>query len=127
MTLPELSWGFRLFLCVLCCYRLSRMIATDDGPGFIFKRIRYWAKDKAWDEAEKESAFDYWKNPQEIEDRHFGKWHNLAEGLSCPYCVGVWLSIPLFLMFLYPMLISDLFLILMSISAGQAFLQSLGK
>lgn len=124
MTLPELSWGFRLLLCMLCCYRLSRMIALDDGPGFIFKRIRYWAKDKAFYEL----VDVYNLEPTEQAwDRHFGKWHNLAEGLSCPYCVGVWLSIPLFLMFLYPTMISDLFLILMSISAGQIFLQSLGK
>lgn len=124
MTLPELSWVFRLLFCILSCYRLSRMIALDDGPGFVFKRIRYWALDGSYWEMIRKGINP---NVDAAKERHFGKWHNLAEGLSCPYCVGVWLSIPLFFMFLYPTMMGDLFLILMSISAGQTFLQSLGK
>lgn len=117
------SWEFRLLLCVLACYRLARMIAQDDGPLFLFKRIRYLAKDKAWHEAGEPMPFDN----DTLNDRYFGHWHNLAEGLSCPYCVGVWLSIPLFIMWLYPNNLGDLILVLISISALQAFMQSLGK
>lgn len=125
MTLPELTWGFRLLLVVLTCYRLARMIALDDGPFFIFKRLRYLIKDKAYLEADKNAKLMFSINTPdgEIDDRHFGKWHNLAEGITCPYCVGVWLSIPLFFFVVYPISISDLrpfhFLILMSISGGR--------
>ena len=78
----------RLIFAVLTIYRLARMIASDDGPLFLFKRLRYWAKDRAYYEA--------LTTGQVIDDRHFSKWHNLAEGLSCPYCIGVWLSLPAF-------------------------------
>lgn len=127
-----LSFELRLILAILTCYRLARMIANDDGPLFLFKRVRYWAKDKAYYEAlavnEVEPGPD---SPvyvfDKVTDRHFGKWHNLAKGLSCPYCVGVWLSLPIFALVLWPGYYTDLFLLLMAISGGQAFLQSLGK
>lgn len=121
MTILELSLVFRLLLTILTCYRLARMIAKDDGPLFIFKRLRYLIKDKAWYEADK-NGYTY---GAEISDRWFGKWHNLNEGISCPYCLGVWLSLPLIFLFLYPSFYGDIFLVLMSISGGQAFLQSL--
>lgn len=123
----ELNSLGRLLLAALTCYRLARMIAQDDGPFFLFKRIRYWAKDKAWFEAENARMINRTVIPIEISDRHFGRWHNLAEGISCAYCVGVWLSLPLFIMWLYPSYQGDLFLVLMSISGVQAFLQSVGK
>lgn len=128
MIQPEITWGFRLLFCVLTCYRLACLISEDDGPFFIFERLRVWVKDKAWIEAEKNGAIVYYDSlAGAIEDRWYGKWHNLAEGLICPYCTGVWLSLPLFAMFLFPTYIGDLFLILMSISGGQAFLQGLKK
>jgi hypothetical protein len=100
------------------------MIADDDGPFFIFKRIRYWALDHSyWEMIQKGIN----PNVDATTDRWFGKWHNLSEGLSCAYCSGVWISAPLFLMWLYPTYLGDLFLMLMSISGGQAFLQSLKK
>jgi len=64
---------------------------------------------------------------KEIDDRHFGKWHNLAEGITCPFCVGMWLSLPLFALLVWPTYYGDLFLLLMAISGGQAFLQTLDK
>lgn len=61
------------------------------------------------------------------DDRHFGKWHNLAEGITCPFCVGIWLSLPLFALLVWSTYYGDLFLLLMAISGGQAFLQTLDK
>jgi hypothetical protein len=105
------------------------MLALDDGPLFVFKRVRYWVKDKAWLEATVANEIYYSSNDVngEIGERWFGKWHNLAEGITCPYCVGVWLSLPLFAMLVWPTYGGDLFLLLMAISGGQAFLQSLDK
>lgn len=112
-----MEFDLRLILAILTCYRLARMIAEDDGPLFVFKRARYWVKDKA-----------YWNNfGIEPDDRHFGKWHNLAEGLSCAYCTGIWLSLPIFALVVWPTYPGDLFLILMAISGGQAFLWSLKR
>lgn len=121
--IPELSLTFRLLLAVFTCYRLSRLIARDDGPFFIFKRVRYWIKDKAWEEASLLGNIERTdKGEWVVEDRHFGKWYSLAEGLECPYCLGVWFSIPLLFMVLNPTFYGDVFLILMTISGVQAFL-----
>lgn len=98
----------RLLLAVFTCYRLARMIAMDDGPGFYFERLRLWAQDKA-----------------DKEKNNLGKWHSLAEGLGCPFCAGVWVSLPLFALILWPTQIGDMFLLLISISGMQAFMQSL--
>lgn len=110
----------RLFLAVMTCYRLARLIARDDGPLFLFKRVRYWVKDKAWIEADLADNISI--GVEVIEDRHYGKWHSLAEGLDCPYCLGVWFSIPLLLFVIYPMTLTDLFMLLMTISGVQAWL-----
>ncbi len=114
----------RLLLAVFTLYRLARMLALDDGPFFIFKRVRYWVKDKAWLEADRELGVTY---GSAISDRHFGKWHNLAEGITCPFCIGIWLSLPLFTLLVWPTQTGDMFLLLVGLSGAQAFLQTLDK
>ena len=110
----------RFILAVFTLYRLARMLALDDGPFFVFKRVRYWVKDKAYYEAGSTiKALE--------DDRHFGKWHNLAEGVTCPYCIGIWLSLPLFALLVWPTYYGDLFLMLVGLSGAQAFLQTLDK
>lgn len=111
----------RLFLAVMTCYRLSRLISRDDGPLFWFKRVRYWAKDKAFYEAGNRVTITK-DGEVKFDDRYYNRWHSLAEGLECPYCLGVWLSIPLLLFVIYPMTITDLFMLLMTISGVQAWL-----
>lgn len=108
----------RLFLAIFTCYRLARLIAKDDGPLFLFKRVRYWVKDKAWNQAEMDREIFN----GEIDDRYYNRWHSLAEALECPFCLGVWFSIPLFLFVIYPMTLTDLFMLLMTISGVQAWL-----
>lgn len=108
LSLLQMPDYLRFLLVVLTCYRLARMIAMDDGPGFFFERLRLWAIDKA-----------------EKEKSNLGKWHNLAEGLGCPFCAGVWVSLPLFVLLMKPRKLGDAFLLLMAISGGQAFMQSL--
>lgn len=111
---------FRLILAILSSYRLARLISTDDGPGFIFLRLRFWAKDKEFLEREKNFI-----NPDA--PRWFGPWTSLAEGLSCPFCVGIWISLALFPLVIRPSRWGDLFLILLAISGGQAVLTGLEK
>ena len=105
-----MTFELRLILAIFTCYRLARMIALDDGPGYIFETIRAWAQDKA-----------------DKEVSPFGKWHNLSEGLTCPFCAGVWVSLPLLALLIWPTVYGDWFLTLMTISGAQAFLQSQDK
>ena len=100
----------RLILATFTCYRLARMIALDDGPLFILESLREWTQSKSNNEL----------NPA-------GHWHNLSEGLRCPYCVGIWLSLPLLALLIWPTMLGDWFLVLMAISGAQAFLQSQDK
>lgn len=95
----------RLILAAFATYRLARLIARDDGPLYLFEHIRQWAQAKA-----------------DKETYNLGKWHSLADGLTCAYCLGVWFSVPILFMVLYPTFYGDVFLILMSISGVQAFL-----
>lgn len=108
---------YRLILVILACYRLSRLIAIDDGPFLIFKRMRYFVLDKA----------HYETIDVPDKERWYGKWHTTAEGITCPYCVGVWLSVPLLGLYLWPTEAGDIALILFAISGGQSFLQSLER
>jgi hypothetical protein len=49
----------------LAVYRVARMVAEEDGPAFVFKRMRArFTNDKS----------------------------SIAVGIRCPYCVGVWAS-----------------------------------
>lgn len=114
----SLNIEFRLIIAIFTCYRLARLISRDDGPLFLFKRARYWAKDRAWNKAEE--AREIFNGV--IDDRYYSWQQSLAEGLECPYCLGVWLSIPLFLFVIYPMELTDLFMLLMTISGVQAWL-----
>lgn len=111
---------FRLILAILACYRLARLISTDDGPGFIFLRLRFWAKDKGFLERKRNLI-----SPDD--SRWFGPWTSLAEGLSCPFCVGIWVSLALFPLVIRPSRWGDLALTLFAISGGQAVLTGLEK
>src|SRR6185503_4052082 len=109
----------RLALVIFACYRLARLVAIDDGPSFVFKRIRLWFKDKAYYEAGSVKAME--------DDRNFGKWKNLSEGVSCPFCMGMWFAAILFPLLIWPSYWGDALLLLGSISGAQAFLQTLDK
>jgi len=53
----------------LAVYRFSRLIALEDGPAWIFKRLRSLIRERA--------GADSW----------------ISEGIQCPYCVSFWLSL----------------------------------
>lgn len=71
-----------LLLAILACYRMSRLIAIDEGPSFsngkrgIFHQLRV-----------KLGAYDYGANGEAKT--------NIGRGISCVHCVGVWVAIPL--------------------------------
>lgn len=67
---------FRFVIASLAVYRLSQLVALDDGPSFTFKRLRTFLGRKA---------------AQELSE--YGRWHQLAEFINCPFCLGVWFSL----------------------------------
>lgn len=67
---------FNLALLSLACYRLARLISRDEGPFNIFHQLRTIS-----------GAYDYGAN---------GKAKtSLGRGISCPFCIGLWIALPL--------------------------------
>jgi hypothetical protein len=54
-------------LAALAVYRAARMVTEEDGPMFVFKRIR---------------------------DAHTNQRSSIALGLRCFYCVSFWIALP---------------------------------
>lgn len=54
-------------LAAFAIYRVARMVAEEDGPFFVFRRLR---------------------------DAHTDQHTSIALGLRCPYCVGFWAALP---------------------------------
>ena len=67
---------FRLILASLAVYRLSQLVALDNGPGFMSARLRGFFGRRA-----------------SKESNEMGVWHQLAEFINCPFCLGVWFSL----------------------------------
>lgn len=97
---------FRLLFFIFACYRLAQLLPYDDGPFFIFTRLRNWLANKAGNESEA-----------------LGFWHSLDSLVTCPYCQGFWISLPLAYFFTYPLAITDFIILWFGISGMQAFLQ----
>lgn len=64
-----------LLIAALAVYRLSVMVAYEDGPADVFARLRGRVSAATWD-----------GNPE--------TWgmHWAARGLACPLCVSFWLA-----------------------------------
>lgn len=94
----------RWVCAALACYRLAQLIAIDDGPGRVFKRLRVWA-----------GAYD--RNARgEIETSR-------GQLFACPYCLALWFAIPCLLLALWPTLPGDLFLGWFGLAGAQDLMQ----
>jgi len=93
----------RLLLAVFACYRLAQLVTLDDGPMFIFRDMR--------------------RQMNAVASRGGKFQKGVAELLSCPYCIGIWLAFPCALAYLYPTGFVDIILLVVGIAGGQAFLQ----
>ena len=94
----------RLVLIVLAVYRLSRLIAIDDGPLDIFKRTRATIGRSAY---------------------RGGIYKSTADWVNCSYCVGIWFAA--IAAFMAGRLWRDRALLWLGIAGGQAVLQSIGE
>ena len=104
------SFILRLFIAIFAVYRLSQLLPEDDGPFFIFRRIREFCDNKAVKEQEKTGSLD-------------GIWSNINEGITCPYCMGMYISIFCCALLVWPTIPGDLFLLVFALAGGQTLLQ----
>jgi hypothetical protein len=96
-----------LILAAFSLYRLARLVAIDDGPVWIMLRLRSWIDNKAY-EREKAGA------------KRSG-WRSFHDGVTCPYCVGLWLAVPTGLLLHFD-LAPDLVWLVLGLAGVQSFL-----
>lgn len=103
----------RLIVAILAVYRMAQLFPADDGPLFLFRRIRTFAERKAL--------------VDQKAGRFLSLWNNINEGVQCAYCVGFYAGILAAVLVAWPTAAGDLFLLWMGLSGGQAFLEKVSK
>ncbi|MHC4618393.1 MAG: hypothetical protein ACYTEQ_11650 [Planctomycetota bacterium] len=88
---------------------MGQLFKYDDGPLFIFKRIRTFTDKKAL--------------ADQKDSRPLSLWNNINEGVHCEFCAGFYAGILGAALIAWPTVPGDLFLLWMGLSGGQAFLQ----
>ena len=114
--------GLRLLLAILTLFRLSRLLAIDDGPLWVFARLRGWTDQQRMAEQGLLAA-----QMDDSDLLHSGLWASVDEGLRCPYCVGVWLAPLVGLLYARQGWLSDTLLVFVGLAGGQALLQGVVK
>jgi hypothetical protein len=105
---PDTLFILRLILAALTCFRLAQLITWDKGPFLIFERLRLRVENHiAANEARKQSYF----------------WRSVADGVSCPYCLGFYVGLLCTGLVIFPSFWGDLFLLWFGIIGLQAFMQ----
>ena len=94
----------RLILTGLACYRLAQLISLDTGPYGIFNRFRVF-----------------------LEQRESEIGQEINKAVSCPFCLGMWLSLILIPLVIYPTYIGDLFILWFGLAGFQTVLQEQSK
>jgi hypothetical protein len=84
----------RLILAALATYRLGQLVAIDDGPTDVFRRLRAWA---------------------------ITGW--LGGLVHCPYCVQVYAAVVCGALVLWPSGAGDVVLVILGIAGAAAYLQ----
>ena len=99
------AMAIRLILAAFAVYRLAGLIALDSGPFGVFERLRARAGRRA------------------AGAPRYGLAWSLSEALNCPYCLGVWLAAPVWLLARSKNKWSCLTLGVLGVSGMQAFLE----
>lgn len=87
----------KLIIAVLAVYRLTQLVTEDEGPYNIFTRFRMFVGKNAY------------------RSKHH---KTFADGVNCPYCLGIWFSCII-------LLLPEKLRMILAISGGQSILQSL--
>lgn len=96
----ERSW-FYFLIAVLVVFRLSIMVATEEGPFSIFAKLRgvSFLRQENW----------------------------LGRGIRCPYCVSFWFGFLVALWLPLPMSVLDYIFVSLALSGGAILVVRLGN
>jgi len=102
-----MNFEVRLVLCILSCFRIAQLFALDDGPFYIFAKLR----ERIGVSASKDDC-------RTIRT-------NMADFINCPFCIGVWVSVLIILPLFVVTTVGDIVLLWLGVSGAQAFLQGI--
>ncbi len=105
-----MSQKTKMLMLVFATYRLARLFPEDDGPFFVFTRLRSFVATKMVEENEA-----------------LGRWNNAHEGINCVHCCGIYAAILVTMLILKPTKFSNIFLTIFALAGGQSFLQRMGE
>lgn len=120
--MPMWESNLRLLLAILTLFRLARLFAIDDGPLWVFAKLRGWTDlQRVREQGLVASQMD------DSDLLQSGLWASLDEGIRCPYCVGIWLAPLVGLLYARQGWLSDALLVVIGLAGGQALLQGVVK
>ena len=96
----------QLVIAILATYRLAHLLPYDDGPFFVFKRIRLFFSAKMIDENDE-----------------LGFWAMIDDGISCAHCCGLYAAILTTALVLWQNYYGNVFLLIFAVAGGQSLLQ----
>jgi hypothetical protein len=96
----------QLIIAILATYRIAHLLPEDEGPFFIFTRLRSFTGTKAM-----------------AENEPLGRWANLDSGINCVYCCGFYAAVLVALLVLWQNYYGNIFLLISAIAGGQSLLQ----
>lgn len=100
-----MNW-FDVLLMGLATWRISSIVANEDGPYEIFKRLRLWAGEYVQKDYVPTSDEGIW-TVREGERNATTPW---GKGLVCIFCVSVWIGSLFLVLFLLRSLIGPIHL-----------------
>ncbi len=100
----------QLLTAILATYRLAHLLPKDDGPFFVFARIRSFVATKAMNE-----------------NNAWGFWENADNGITCAHCMGLYAAAFVGLLIIWQNYYGNLFLLIMAIAGGQSLLQRISN
>jgi hypothetical protein len=96
----------QFIIAILATYRLAHLLPEDDGPFFVFTRIRSFVDGMAMNEND-----------------NLGIWNNIDSGINCIYCCGLYAAIICTILALWQNYYVNVFLLILAIAGGQSLLQ----
>lgn len=108
----------RLLLAIFFTYRLAYMFSSEEGPYL-----------GLWKDIRQTGVFEWLRMKWGVEDigPDGQPEKNFPRGLSCPLCVGVWVSVLTVILVAFPTPFGDILLLLFGIAGAQIFLERLGS
>jgi hypothetical protein len=114
----------RFVIAILATYRLARLLPEDEGPFFIFTRIRSYVFTQYGNEAALSNKEELTcLNKLQLNLRF---WESINSGMNCPYCCGLYAAILTAILSKKRSKIGDLFLLIFAVAGGQSLIQKLG-